>query len=189
MSALALSFAVIFAAEFGDKSQLMALAFAARHGLRTVLGAILLATALVHIVSVALGVVLGATLPQRPIGFVAGLAFLGFGVWTLRGDSLDDDDEARAQRTGRSAFWLVFGSFLLAELGDKTMLATIALATDHGWFGTWLGSTLGMVAADGIAIAAGAATARIIPPHVIQRTAAALFLAFGVWLCVEAVIA
>lgn len=185
MSSFVLSFVVIFIAEFGDKSQLMALAFAARHGLRTVLGAITLATAAVHLLSVAIGVFLGATLPRGPIGLLAGLAFIAFGVWTLRGDELDDEERSRTRRSNRSAFWFVAGSFLLAELGDKTMFATITLATHDGWFGTWLGSTLGMVAADGVAIAAGAAVSRVLSPVAIQRIAAALFFAFGAWLCFE----
>lgn len=186
MSAFALSFVVIFIAEFGDKSQLMALAFAARHGLRTVLGAITLATAGVHLLSVAIGVFLGAALPRGPIGILAGLAFIAFGAWTLHGDELDEEERGRARRRG-SAFWFVAGSFLLAELGDKTMFATITLAANDGWFGTWLGSTLGMVAADGVAIAAGAAVSRVLSPVVIQRVAATLFFAFGVWLCIEGV--
>ena len=69
----------------------------------------------------------------------------------------------------------------LAELGDKMMFTTIALATDNNWFGVWIGSTLGMVAADALAILVGAAMARNLPPHIISRGAATLF-GFGAWL-------
>jgi len=182
MSALVLSFFVIFIAEFGDKSQLMALAFATRYGFWTVVSAITAATAFVHLFSVAIGGVLGAAIPREPVSIAAGVAFVLFGVWTLRGDELTDADEARSRRERHSAFWLVAVTFFLAELGDKTMLATITLATNNGWLGTWIGSTVGMVAADAVAIAAGAIIARRIPGRWIEIGAAALFFFFGAWL-------
>ena len=79
-------------------------------------------------------------------------------------------------------------TFFLAELGDKTMLATITLATQHGWFGTWIGSTIGMVAADALAILVGRLLGRHLPEKIIKYGAAALFAIFGVWLVVEAII-
>ena len=148
MEAFFLSFGIIFVAELGDKSQLMALTFAARYRALTILIAITIATALVHLVSVIFGVVVGVALPTDLINVLAGIAFFGFAIWTLRGDKLDEDEEARAAQSNRSVLWTVGTAFFLAELGDKTMLATITLATDHGLFGTWLGSTLGMVAAE-----------------------------------------
>jgi putative Ca2+/H+ antiporter (TMEM165/GDT1 family) len=76
-------------------------------------------------------------------------------------------------------------AFFLAELGDKTMLATITLATTHGLVGTWAGSTAGMVAADGLAIAVGKALGTHLPERVIRVGASALFVVFGVALLVE----
>lgn len=186
LTALAVSFGVIFVAELGDKSQLMAMTFATRYRTWTVLAGITIATALVHLVSVAVGVGLGAALPTGPISLVAGLAFLGFGAWTLRGDSLTEEEKSKAQRTGRSALWAVGGAFFLAELGDKTMLATITLATQHGWFGTWIGSTIGMVAADALAILVGRLLGKSLPEKAIKYGAAGLFAIFGIWLIVEA---
>ena len=187
MSAFLVSFGIIFAAELGDKSQLMALTFAARYRALTILLAITAATAVVHLVSVFVGAVLGVALPTDVISVVAGAAFIGFGVWTLRGDELTDEDEARAARGGRSVFWTVAGAFFLAELGDKTMLATITLATDNGAFGTWLGSTLGMVAADALAIVVGRHLGTRLPERAIRYGAAVLFFAFGALLIAEGV--
>ena len=187
MYALLLSFGVIFIAELGDKSQLMALTFAARYRFWTVLGAITAATAVVHLFSVGIGRLVGLALPTRPITIVAGVAFLAFGVWTLRGDSLSDSDHARAQRSTRSAFFAVAVAFFLAELGDKTMLATVALATKEDWVGTWVGSTLGMVTADALAIALGSVLGRALPQRTIKIAAAVLFFVFGAWLIVEGV--
>ena len=186
--ATAVSFAVIFVAELGDKSQLMALTFATRFKPWPVLIGITAATAVVHLVSVAVGHGLGATLPTGWIALIAGVAFLAFGAWTLRGDRLTDEEKSKAERSTGSAILAVGGAFFLAELGDKTMLATITLATQYGWFGTWIGSTVGMVAADALAILVGRLLGRHLPEKVIKYGAAGLFAIFGIWLVVEAIV-
>lgn len=187
ITALAISFGVIFVAELGDKSQLMALTFATRFRPLPVLIGITIATAIVHAVSVAVGYGLGATLPTGWISLAAAIAFIGFGAWTLRGDKLTDEEKEKANQTTKSAIWAVGIAFFLAELGDKTMLATITLATQNGWFGTWLGSTVGMVAADALAIVVGRALGKRLPEKVIKYGASALFFVFGVWLAIEAI--
>ncbi|MDN5913722.1 MAG: TMEM165/GDT1 family protein [Pseudonocardia sp.] len=187
LAAFAISFGVIFVAELGDKSQLMAMTFATRYRALPVLIGITIATSVVHLVSVAVGYGLGAAIPTGWISLVAAVAFLGFGAWTLRGDSLSDDEEAKAQKAGGSAVIAVSVAFFLAELGDKTMLATITLATGHGWFGVWLGSTVGMVVADALAIAVGRQLGRRLPERVIAVGAATLFVIFGLWLGVDAI--
>ncbi|MFA7323394.1 MAG: TMEM165/GDT1 family protein [Candidatus Nanopelagicales bacterium] len=187
MSALLLSFAVIFIAELGDKSQLMAMTFATRYRFWTVIGAITAATALVHLFSVALGTVVGVALPTGPISILAGIAFIAFGLWTLRGDQLSEEEESKAERSNRSAFLAVAVAFFLAELGDKTMLATVTLATTEGWFGVWVGSTIGMVAADALAIGVGALLGKALPEKVIKIGAAVLFFLFGAWLVYEGI--
>lgn len=184
-AALLLSFAVIFVAELGDKSQLMAMTFALRHRWWVVLGGITVATTAVHLISVAVGHYLGAALPTHLLGILAGIAFVLFGLWTLRGDSLSDDEATRAQRSTAPAFFAVTSAFLLAELGDKTMLATVTLAADNDWVGVWIGSTLGMVAADALAILVGAIAGKHLPERLIQVVAAALFVVFGVFMLLD----
>jgi putative Ca2+/H+ antiporter (TMEM165/GDT1 family) len=152
---LLLSFGIIFVAELGDKSQLMAMTFGLRYPWWVVLGGITAATIAVHLISVAVGHYLGAACPPT-----------------------------RAQRTTAPAFFAVMSAFVLAELGDKTMLATVTLAADNDWVGVWIGSTLGMVAADALAIVVGAIAGKHLPERFIQLTAAALFLAFGVGMLV-----
>ena len=185
MHAFLIAFGIIFVAELGDKSQLMALAFAARYKALPILVGITVATAVVHLVSVLFGAVVGVALPTKAIAVVAGLAFFAFAAWTIRGDSLDDDEEAKAANVGRSAIIAAAGAFFLSELGDKTMLATITLATKEGLFGTWLGSTLGMVAADALAIVVGQQLGARLPERVIKIGAAVSFVVFGVLLLVE----
>ncbi|WP_433786106.1 TMEM165/GDT1 family protein [Actinomycetospora sp. CA-101289] len=190
LAATAISFAVILVAELGDKSQLMALTFATRFRALPVLVGITAATAVVHAVSVGVGYLLGAALPTFWISVAAAVAFVGFGLWTLRGDTLSDHEQEKASGTKRSAVLAASVAFFLAELGDKTMLATITLATQYpgagGVTGVWLGSTVGMVAADGLAILVGRALGRNVPEKLIRVGAAVLFFAFGAWLGVEA---
>src|SRR3954451_11677568 len=187
LAATALSFGVVFVAELGDKSQLMALTFATRFRPWPVLIGITTATALVHLVSVGIGYGLGATLPTGWISLIAGVAFPVFGAWTLRGDVLTEAEKGKAEQATGSAILAVGGAFFLAELGDKTMLATITLATQHGWLGTWVGSTIGMVAADALAILVGRLLGRHLPEKAIKYGAAALFAIFGIWLIVDAI--
>ena len=185
MEAFLLSFAVIFVAELGDKSQLMALAFASRYRAVVVLAGVSIATLIVHAGSVLLGSAFALALPTNIIQVAAGLAFFGFAAWTMRGDSLGEAEENRAQRSGRWAVLTVGTAFFLAELGDKTMLATITLATTEEPIGTWLGSTAGMVAADAIAIAVGAFLGTRLPERSIKIFASAAFLFFGVILLAQ----
>ena len=187
MYAFLLSTAVIFVAELGDKSQLMAMTFAARYRARDVIIGITAATALVHLASVGIGALIGDAFAdyQGTIAIVAGVAFLLFALWTLRGDELTDEEADKARNATGAAILAVGVAFFLAELGDKTMLATITLATQEGWFGTWLGSTLGMVAADALAIGVGAILGRRLPEKVIAYGAAALFALVGIVLIVD----
>jgi Ca2+/H+ antiporter, TMEM165/GDT1 family len=185
VDAFLLSFGIIFAAELGDKSQLMALAFAARYRAVPILVGITIATAVVHAVSVLVGAAVGVALPTAAISVVAGLAFFAFAAWTLRGDTLGEDEATRAERSTRSAVLAAAVAFFLAELGDKTMLATVTLATNEGLFGTWLGSTLGMVAADALAIVAGQQLGARLPERTIRIGASITFVVFGVVLVAE----
>jgi Ca2+/H+ antiporter, TMEM165/GDT1 family len=179
MDAFLLSFGVIFLAELGDKSQLMALAFAARYPAVPVLIAITMATALVHLGSVALGATVALALPTNLISVVAGVAFLVFAAWTLRGDRLDESDDDRVRRAAGSVILTVGTAFFLAELGDKTMLATVTLATHEEPIGTWLGSTVGMVAADAIAIGVGKVLGTRLPERAVRVGATVAFVVFG----------
>lgn len=187
MHAFWISLGVIFVAELGDKSQLMALAFATRFRALPVLIGITIATGFVHAVSVLVGAVLGNHIPTRWVNIVAGLAFFGFAAWTLRGDKLDEDEEAKATRSTRNAVIAASVAFFLAELGDKTMLATITLATTEGAIGTWAGSTVGMVAADALAIGVGKQLGARLPEKAIRIGATVAFVVFGVILLVEGI--
>jgi putative Ca2+/H+ antiporter (TMEM165/GDT1 family) len=164
----------------GDKSQLAALAFASRYSARVTLAGITAATLLVHLFSVVVGELMGLALPTFWINLAAGLAFIAFGLWTLRGDSYEDEDRPRMARFG--PLFTVAVTFFLAELGDKTMLATVTLGSQlNAFMGVWLGSTLGMVAADAVAIMVGRMLGRRLPELAIRVGAALIFFGFGLW--------
>lgn len=182
LAAALISLGVVFVAELGDKSQLITMTYALRHRWWVVLSGVGIASFLVHGVSVAIGHFLGLSLPERPIAFAAAIAFLLFAAWTWReGRSGGNDEEVRVAEP-RFILFAVISSFVLAEFGDKTMLATVALASDHQWAGVWIGATVGMVLADGVAIAAGALLHTRLPERFLHGLASVLFLLFGLWM-------
>ncbi|MFC9994518.1 TMEM165/GDT1 family protein [Nocardia sp. NPDC127526] len=184
ITTILLSFGALFLAELGDKSQLMALTFALRYRWWVVLSAITAASVLVNLIAVGVGHFLGAALPTTVIAAFAAATLIGVGLWTLREtlpgrESEDGTAAAAPQSTSRSAFFVVLSAFLLAELGDRTMFATMALATKNGWLAVWIGSVAGMVAAGGLAILIGVTVGKHLPERLIAIASGLLFLYFG----------
>ena len=184
MEAFAVAFAVVFVAELGDKTQLVAMSLAARYRTITVLAGITIAYAITNGISVLVGGLLGAALPTTAISVAGAIAFFGFAIWTLRDDE-DDDDEAE-QIGGRSVLMSIIGAMVFAELGDKTMLATATLAARGSPLLTWAGATLGITASGALAVAVGSVLGDRLPRRTIRIAAAALFALFGVLLLVDA---
>jgi putative Ca2+/H+ antiporter (TMEM165/GDT1 family) len=195
LQGLAVAFGVVFVAELGDKSQLLAMTLAARYRPWAVLAGIAAAALVLQGLAVLVGSFVGDRLPTRPIQVVAGLAFLAFAVWTLL--DRDDDDADGADADGddsgepggaehdaaperRSGLLTAGTAFFVSEFGDKTMLATVTLATQQGALGTWLGASAGMVAADALAVVVGAVAGARLPRRVVRWVAAATFALFGV---------
>jgi Ca2+/H+ antiporter, TMEM165/GDT1 family len=176
------SFGLVFLAELGDKSMLLAIAFAARYRPWPVLGGIAIAAFVMLGLSTLLGAALGAALPARAVAIGGGLLFVGFGLWTLLDDD-EDEDDADELRSG-SVLLGVTLAFLVAEFGDKTMLATLTLAGTQPAVPTWLGAGLGMTAASGIAIVLASTAGARLPERVMRYVAAGAFLLFGVLLLV-----
>ena len=180
MSAFLISFLVILVAELGDKSQLVALWFATKYRWWLVLAGVTVATLIVHLGSVAIGRTLDQVLPENILLIVVGISFFAFAAWSLRGDTLGDDEPTRNVPLF-GAFGIVAGSFFLSELGDKTQLATVTLAGDRPEaVAVWLGSTAGMVTADALAIGVGIIAGGRLPQRAIAIGAAVMFVAFGI---------
>ena len=186
-TAILVSLVVVFVAELGDKSQLITMTYSLRHRWWVVLSGVAIAATLVHGLSVAIGHFLGITLPQRPVALAASLAFLLFALWTWRTRAGNDEQEVHVAEP-RFVLFAIVSSFALAELGDKTMLATVALASDQNWAGVWIGATIGMVLADGVAIAAGSLLHGRLPARFLHALASLLFLLFGLFLFFDGVL-
>jgi putative Ca2+/H+ antiporter (TMEM165/GDT1 family) len=181
-SSLALLFSAltVVLAEMGDKTQLLAMAFAARYRWWKVLAGVFVATILNHALAVALGNLLGRIESiHMIIQVVSSCAFVLFGLWTIKGDTLGDEDK-KSSRFG--ALVTVGIAFFIAELGDKTQLATIALATRYpaNPVAVLMGTTTGMVIADGFGIVVGVVLCRKIPERVIKIISASVFMIFGI---------
>lgn len=172
--------AVVFLAELGDKTQLVALTLAGRYPAGRVLLALGTAIVVLQTLSVTAGSLLSEALPERAIAVGAGLLFLGFAVWTWRAADEDDDELDGAAAVRRRGLVGVAGAFFLAELGDKTMLTTAGLAADRGAVPVWVGSTLAMLAATTLAVVAGRQLTGRVSPDLLRRIGAVAFAVVGV---------
>ncbi|MCX8030191.1 MAG: TMEM165/GDT1 family protein [Thermodesulfovibrionales bacterium] len=177
MSSFFTSLFFVILAEIGDRTQLLAICFATRYNWTTVIWGVFWATAVNHLLAVALGNYLTYLFPMNYIKIASSVGFIIFGLWTLRGDEISCDTQ---QRFKLNPFWTVFIAFFIAETGDKTQLATIALAADFNtFFPVWLGTTLGMVIANAFGIIAGLLMGKRIPARFIKWVAAFIFIVFG----------
>jgi len=164
-------------AEMGDKTQLLAMAFASRYRWQIVIWGVFFATLLNHLIAVMIGSYLINIFPIFYIKIITSASFIIFGAWTLRGDSLEDEDK----RFSFSPFWTVAIAFFLAEIGDKTQLTTVALAAKYNnLMGVWLGTTSGMLVADVIGIIFGIVLGKKIPENAIKWFSAIIFIFFGI---------
>lgn len=178
MEAFLVSTGIVALAEIGDKTQLLAFILAARFRkpLPIVLG-ILTATLANHAFAGALGSWITSLVSQEAMRWILGSSFIGIAIWTLIPDKLEDDD-AKPGRFG--AFGTTLITFFLVEMGDKTQVATVALAVQyHSFYFVVAGTTTGMMIADVPAVLLGDRFAQKIPIRVVHLIAAALFALLG----------
>ena len=171
------SFTLVAASEMGDKTQLLAFTLASRFRRPwVVMAGILVATVANHALASSVGVWISAHLPPRLLAAILAATFVAFGLWTLRPDSLDEDN--KPPRFGPFLTTVVL--FFLAEMGDKTQFATVALgAKFHSVVMVTAGTTLGMAVSDGLAVFLGEKLAHRVQGRWLRITAAVLFFAFG----------
>jgi putative Ca2+/H+ antiporter (TMEM165/GDT1 family) len=189
---------VVFVAELGDKTQLVALGFGARYRLRWVLAGIGLAYVATNLMSVVIGALVGAALPGRFVRVAGGILFLAFAVWTMREPDGAGPDPAEpgddtvpvpvpVPRRPARVVMSVAGAMFVAELGDKTMLATATLASTRNPVLVWAGATLGIFLAGALGATVGRAIGDRVPERRVRIGAAALFAAFGIALIVSTI--
>ena len=179
MDAFFVSTAIVALAEIGDKTQLLAFILAARfrRPWPIVLG-ILVATLANHAFAAAVGTWLTTLMGPHTLRWVLGLSFIAMAVWTLIPDKFDED-EAKLPRLG--VFGATLVAFFLAEMGDKTQIATVALAAQYqALIAVVAGTTLGMMIANVPAVLLGDRIATRMPVKLVHGIAAAIFLGLGI---------
>jgi putative Ca2+/H+ antiporter (TMEM165/GDT1 family) len=188
IAALVISFGVVFVAELGDKTQLLALDFGTRYSLRIVAIGLALGYGAANIVATIVGGLLGAALPDRPIQIAGGAIFLAFAALALRrarAASDVGDEEERPDTAPSSASMLAVVSSIaaviaVAEMGDKTQIATATLASQSSPVGVWVGATLGAATSGMVGAVAGKVIGDRVPLRLLHLASALLFAAFGV---------
>ena len=175
--ALGSSFGLVLVSEMGDKTQLLAFSLAGRFRRPwAVMAGILVATIVNHALASTVGVLVASRISPRVMATVLAVTFFVFGLWTLRSDTLDETH--RPSRFG--PFLTTVALFFLAEMGDKTQLATVALgARYHDAVSVTLGTTAGMLVSDGLAVAVGDRLASRVQGRWVRVVAATLFFAFA----------
>lgn len=173
-------------AEMGDKTQLLALCFAACfHKPRPIIAAIFAATLLNHALAGEVGHLLGSWLDGPTLKWILAASYIGMGLWVLVPDKMDDAVKPR-DRWG--VFWATFSAFFVAEMGDKTQIATMALAAHAK--DVWpviAGTTLGMMIANVPVVLMGGRILRKLPMDKLHKAAAVLFVLLGIYTLVQAI--
>ena len=180
MESLLVSTGVVALAEIGDKTQLLAFILAARFKkpLPIIIG-ILAATVINHGLAGALGAWITSTISPEVLRWVLGASFIGMAIWTMIPDKIEEEETQIAQRFG--IFGATFITFFLAEMGDKTQIATVAMAAHYSApLMVVIGTTLGMLIADVPAVFAGDNLANKVPMRLVHSIAAAVFALLGV---------
>jgi putative Ca2+/H+ antiporter (TMEM165/GDT1 family) len=174
---------VIGLAELGDKTQLLTFGFATRFPFWKVISAVALASGILMAIAVLFGEVIYRIIPSFYVSLFAGLYFLGYGIYMLFGQ---EEEEEEKNVGARSPFMIVFIGFFLAELGDKTQLATLALSARYGTpLQVWLGATLGMVGVNSVSVLAGKLAKGLVEPKWLKYLGAAVFLIFGTFMLAD----
>jgi len=178
MTAFLSSLFLVFLAEMGDKTQLIAMAFATKFRVATVLWGVFVATTANHFFAVEIGRWLTNIIPWHYIQIAASASFILFALWTIRGDKPGEE----YKRFNFSPFWTVAITFFIGEMGDKTQLTTVALAAKYQTFlPVWFGTVTGMMIADAVGIGVGIMLGKKIPERVVKWVAVTIFILFGLY--------
>ena len=185
MQSLLISTTAVAIAEIGDKTQLLSLILAAKYcrPLPICLG-ILIATLLNHALAAGLGALLAAWLTPEILKWIVAISFLAIGLWTLIPDTIDD--EALPAKRDAGVLLVTISAFFLAEMGDKTQVATVVLAAQYSpLWQVIVGTTLGMLLANVPVVWLGARFADRLPLRAARITAALLFIALAAWIALR----
>ncbi|MDT4290801.1 TMEM165/GDT1 family protein [Methylomonas sp. MO1] len=170
------SFALIAAAEIGDKSQLVCMTLASKHRPAPVLWGAIAAFALLNTLAVVFGAAIAKWLPEYLVAATVALLFAAFGLHALLNHDEDDDDEEIAEKSGHGIFFTTFLLITVAEFGDKTQLAVVAFSSTAQPIAVWLGSTLALAFTSGLGVLAGRTVLQKIPLSLLHKASGVFFL-------------
>ena len=183
LSALAISTGVVALAEMGDKTQLLSLMLAARYPKQAlaIIGGIFIATIANHACAAFLGHWLTSFMSPDLLKWILGLSFVGIGLWLLVPDHIDDAEDSKVADRAFQVFLLTLGLFFVAEMGDKTQIATIALGAKYSdVISVTVGTTLGMMLANAPAVWIGQKFTKRMPIKWVHAVAAVTFISIGI---------
>jgi putative Ca2+/H+ antiporter (TMEM165/GDT1 family) len=170
------SFALIAAAEIGDKSQLVCMTLASKHRPAPVLWGAIAAFALLNTLAVVFGAAIAKWLPEYLVAATVALLFAAFGLHALLNHDEDDDDEEIAEKSGHGIFFTTFLLITVAEFGDKTQLAVVAFSSTAQPIAVWLGSTLALAFTSALGVLAGRTVLQKIPLSLLHKASGVFFL-------------
>ncbi len=174
----ATSFALIAAAEIGDKSQLVCMTLASRHRAMPVLLGAIAAFAFLNTLAVVFGVAIASWLPEYIVAATVAFLFAVFGIHSLRVQE-DDDDVDVKEKSGRGIFFTTFLLITVAEFGDKTQLAVVALSSTVAPIAVWLGSTAALASTSALGIIAGRTILQKVPLVLLHKISGMIFLSLS----------
>lgn len=176
----ATSFALIAAAEIGDKSQLVCMTLASRHRPLPVLLGAVAAFAFLNSLAVVFGVAIASWLPEHLVAAIVAFLFAAFGIHSLRIESEDENEDIK-EKSGHGIFFTTFLLITVAEFGDKTQLAVVALSSTATPIAVWFGSTAALVSTSALGILAGRTILQKIPLGLLHKVSGVIFLMLSIF--------
>jgi len=176
----ATSFALIAAAEIGDKSQLVCMTLASRHRAMPVLLGAIAAFAFLNTLAVMFGIAIASWLPAYIVATIVAILFAAFGIHSLRVEMEDENEEIK-EKSGHSIFFTTFLLITVAEFGDKTQLAVVGLSSTAAPIAVWLGSTVALASTSALGILAGRTILQKVPLVLLHRISGTIFLMLSVF--------
>ncbi|NOR79875.1 MAG: UPF0016 domain-containing protein, partial [Methyloprofundus sp.] len=185
-SPITTSYALIIAAEIGDKSQLVCMTLAARHRAPPVIFGAIVAFSLLNTLAVIFGVAIASWIPAYLVAAIVGVLFAIFGILALFFTEDEDDNKALPEKSGHSLFFTTFILITVAEFGDKTQLAVVALSSTALPEAVWIGSTLALITTSVLGVLAGRTLLQKIPLSLLHRFSGGFFIILAGFAAVEA---
>ncbi len=176
----ATSFALIAAAEIGDKSQLVCMTLASRHRAMPVLLGAIAAFAFLNTLAVMFGIAIASWLPESIVAAIVAILFAAFGIHSLRVEMEDENEEVK-EKSGHGIFFTTFLLITVAEFGDKTQLAVVGLSSTAAPIAVWLGSTIALVSTSALGILAGRTILQRVPLVLLHKISGTIFLMLSVF--------